>query len=96
MIPLYKTVLPSIGINRHITKEYRYAPKRYQGLGLMNIYTDMNIETIQLLLNHAGTNSQLGLFIQVQIEALQLEVGTTSPIFTLPYAKYKILTTNYW
>ena len=43
---LYKMILPKMGINNHIPKVFRYAPKCFQGAELPNIYTDQGIYQI--------------------------------------------------
>ena len=94
VIPIFKTILPRMGINRHIAKCYRYGPKKYHGLGLRNLYTDQGVEQLKMLLRHGGTKSQCGILIQCCYEALQLEVGSQQPLFDLDYETFEALCTE--
>ena len=42
-IPLFKTILPKMGINRHLALVYRYGPASCFGLQCNNIYTEQGI-----------------------------------------------------
>jgi hypothetical protein len=91
---LYKTILPKMGVNRHIGKVYRYGPISSQGLACPNIYTEQGIAQLQLLLDHGGLTTQCGILLPACYESSTLETGSAYPMFDLPYANYQSLTTQ--
>ena len=52
MRPIFKAILPKIGIVRTIALEYRYGPMMMQVMSMLNIYTMQGIEHIQFALSH--------------------------------------------
>ena len=104
MIPLYKTLMPKLGVVGNAPLAYRYGSEKYFGFGLPNIHIDhiiaklniyiVHFTTSTLLQNHSPT--LLGQHIQQTSERLQLEVGIDTPFFHLPYSVYGIYTTSCW
>ena len=94
--PIYKTMLPKIGLNKHLPLAFRYAPKSLQGLELPNIYTDQGIGQLQHFLRHIGVKSQDGDMIICNLEAVQIIIGTTIPFLNLPFIDYQNLLPECW
>ena len=93
---LHKNFLPRIGVDSHMPLAYRYAPSKYQGLGSMDVEIKQFIEKVKMFLTHANTNTQLGRSIQLNLESIHIITGINTPIFSLPYSKYKMLTEDGW
>ena len=93
---LHKVLLPKIGIDAHLPLVYRYAPSRYQGLNSLNVETKQFIEKLKIFLFHMSTKSQLSQSLQMNLESLQLLIGTNFHIFHLPYEKYGIFAPSSW
>ena len=83
MTPLFQTILPKMGINRHLALVYRYGPSSCYGLQCNNLYTEQGIAKLQLLLDQAGTTTQCGLLLTSCYEYHSLQHGTSSPLFKL-------------
>ena len=104
MIPLYKKLMPKLGVVGNAPLVYRYGSEKYFGFGLPDIHIDhiiakINIYTVHftpstILNNHTPT--LLGQHIQQTAERLQLEIGIDTPFFHLPYSVYGIYTTSCW
>ena len=93
---LHKRYLPRIGIDSHMPLAYRCAPNKYQGLNSLDVQTKQLIETLKLFMTHAGTQSQLGQSIQLNLESMHISAGLNIPIFNLPYSKYNMLIEKGW
>jgi hypothetical protein len=57
---IWYKLLPSLCVNRNITKEYRMLPLGLQGLALQNPNIDALSKEIHLLQSHWDTGSMLG------------------------------------
>ena len=93
---LYKTMLPRMGVARNISLAYRYAPKRYQGLGCLEIQIQQYCEKVKMFLYHANTESQIGHSIKANIESLHLLIGVNKPLFELSFDQYGFLSETTW
>lgn len=91
MQPVLKAALPKMGINRNTTRVYIYGPTKYQGLEIPNLYTDLGVARLQLLLIHGNCSTQLGRSLTTIIEGHQLECGSLKSILCLDYRKYGML-----
>ena len=94
--PLYKMILPKMGINNHIPTVFRYAPRSLQGCELPNLYTDQGIYQITHFLRHIGEDTQDGKMIVINIEAAQIHIGTSIPFLHLPYPDYEYMLPDCW
>ena len=75
-----------MGVNRHITKVYRYGPTSAQGLACPKIYTEQGIAQLQLLIDHGGLQTQFGILFLTCYNFSILEIGSAHPMFDLLYA----------
>ena len=96
MLPVYKTILPKMGVIRTINTIYRYVPKHMNGLGLPHIYTEQGIAHIQTFLSHMNTTTKLGHLMMAQIQSCSIELGSTKILFHLDYQTWSPLLTNCW
>ena len=91
---IYHEVLPHIGVNRKITREYRMLPEQYQGLGLINPNVEVLCAKIQLIRAHWDTNTTLGNLLTQSYQVFQMEVGLGGNIFSKPFAELGHLATH--
>ena len=93
---IHKTLLPKLGVVRSLSIAYRSAPSKYQGLGSLHTSSKQFLLKIKLFLQHANTNSQLGLNITNGLESLHLLMGVNTPLFQLSYEDYGFLSEETW
>ena len=58
--PLYRQLLPRLGVVATLPTPYRHCTKRYYGLGLPCLHLEKTIEKLNLLLAHYSISSQPG------------------------------------
>jgi hypothetical protein len=88
---IHKKFISRIGINKHLPLSYRYAPKKYQGLGSLNVETQQLIEKLKIFMFHCHQSTVLGQSIMTILESMQLLLCMDQPIFLLSYEKYGFL-----
>ena len=93
---LYSTVLPRIGMNRHLPLVFRYGPEPCHGLGLPQTVIQQYVDKVKLLLQHANQDTQLGKSIISILETIHLSMGVQTPIFRLDYSKFHFLLEPCW
>jgi hypothetical protein len=71
---IWYKLLPSLCVNRNITKEYRMLPLWFQGLAFLNPNIDVLIKKIHLLQSHWDTGSTLGLMLHQAYQVFQVKV----------------------
>jgi hypothetical protein len=86
-------LIPSLCVNRNITKEYRMLPLRFQGLALPNPNIDALRKKIHLLQSHWDTWSMSGWMLHQAYQVIQVEVGLGKNIFS-PFISFGRLTTH--
>ena len=89
-------ILGHLGICRNIPTELRYIPSCFGGFALRSLTTEATAESLNMFLQHYGTESSLGIFLTATIENLQLELGVTGCPFTYDYSIWKDLATDSW
>ena len=92
----YGTILPRMKMNRHLPKAYRYAPKRYHGLGLPQTIITQYIAKVKRLIFHMNQNTELGISMVSLMETFHLSMGVHTPIFELEYDKFHFLLESCW
>ncbi len=78
---IYYNLLPQLGINRNITREYRMLPRQYQGLGLPNPNIEILSAKLQLIQEHWDTTTTMGSMLMQAYQVFQMEVGLGGNIF---------------
>jgi len=96
MQKFYRETIPTLGTNRNFPHELRYAPAKYNGLGLPNWKWEQEIAHVQELLTHGGSATLTGDFFRSQVEQVQVEIGTNIPLFSLPFKRYGTNVTPCW
>ena len=94
--PIYYQLLPYLGVNRNITKEWQTLPLEYLGLGLPKFGLEMTIGKINLLLQNFDEQTPLGMSMQASYEQLELELGVGGCAFQQSFATLGHLATKSW
>jgi len=80
--PHQRTVHPHYGADpnerRYFPREVLYAPIKFQGVGLKNIYITMGLLRVDLIASEGKANSITGDLVRTSIEATKIELGLPS------------------
>ncbi len=80
---VWYNLLPSLCVNRHITKEFCTLPLRFQGLTLPNPKINALSSKVYLIREHwERRGSIIGKMLEVVYVVLQTEVGVRSEVLT--------------
>ena len=93
---LFQTLLPRLGVNRHFPIALRHASSRFLGLGIPHPFWEQGIAKLRLFLELASAGNTEAKLIQTSLELLQLELGSASNLFNLPYERWHSLGTDCW
>ncbi len=85
MTCLYQVLLPCLGVNCHFLVTLCHVLPGHHGLGLPNPYWEQGISGLCLFLKQANASSSEATLIWASLEFLQLELGTHSNVFSLPF-----------
>ena len=89
-------ILSRLGICRSITREWRYLPPSFGRMGLHNLTAEATTASLNLFLQHYGTDTLLGIYLSTSIENLQLELGVSKCPFKYDYEVWNVLATDSW
>jgi len=84
------------GIASTMSRNLVFASHRYGCLGIKNLYTDMGVKKITMMLGHIRKGDKTGKILQVALGCLQQEVGLHTPVLESSYTKFACLTTHSW
>ena len=91
----YYKLLPILGVNRNIGKEWRTLPERYQGLGLPDFEVHALSKKIHFLQRKWDGKDATSNMTGTTYEAFMIEVGVYGNMFALDWSKYKCLATEH-
>ena len=94
--PVFKVVLPKIGVNRHLPKTYRYASLSHHGLASQDYFVNQGVDHIVKMLAHIAKHTYVGGLLEAILELAALEIGSGTNIFHLDYERYSGLLTDSW
>jgi hypothetical protein len=95
--PLLTLALQAMGIQGNFPRDLVHGPKKYQGLGIPNLYITQGIAHINWLLKYGTAEEHLtGKLIQQSMEAMKVEVRLPGPILSQSYDAFGQLATNCW
>ena len=66
--PTLFKLLPFIGVNRHITKEWRTLPVEFLGLGFPDLTVEQPIQQLNTLLQSFSEKTPLGTYLRATYE----------------------------
>ncbi len=96
MKPIRAAGLPALGINRHLTLEVVHGPKRYQGVGITDLWTIQGILKFWLALQHGDAPTITGHQLRASMELHTIEIGLPGQLLHQDYKKFGKLATNSW
>ena len=96
MSPILMGGLPRIGICRTMARSLVYAPIKYQGLGIQNLYITQGVQHVKAILNHIWQRTTTGSLILMSMEYVKMEVGIRGSIFSKDYEIYGHLAEESW
>ena len=92
---VWYNLLPTLRVNRHITKEFRTLPLRFQGLALPNPNIDVLSSKIHLIREHWDRpGSIVGKMLEAAYLVFQTEVGVGGTVLQMPYNELGCLATH--
>jgi hypothetical protein len=68
-------MLPSLGVNRHVKREWQTIAREFGGIGLHSLSIKQFISWTELILQHYHTKLTVSTKIKASLQALQLEIG---------------------
>lgn len=89
-------LLPHIGVNRNIKKEWRLLHTTFGGIGLLSLPVEQFICRTSALLQHFNTDTIIGRKLTCSIHLLQLQLGTNGNPFLLSFTRHGHLAPNSW
>ena len=89
-------ILSRLGICRSCDVPWRYIPSNHGGMGLRYLMAEATAASLNLFLQHYGTDTSLGTYLTTSIENLQLELGVTGYPFQYDYGVWSRLATDSW
>jgi hypothetical protein len=92
----YYHILPALGMNRHITREWRTLPTTYQGLGLPQMSIEKLSAMLHFLQKHWASQDSMGKLLRCMFELSQLEIGLSGNFLLRDYSLYGRLATHSW
>ena len=87
--PVLCAGLPSSGISRNFPRALVHAPRRYQGLGLPNLWISQGVSHLLHALRHGSHSSITGQLLRTSLESLILDLGLPGCPFLSPIGKCK-------
>jgi hypothetical protein len=89
--------LPCSGIARTSPRALVYAPIKYQGLGIPNLYISEGTSHIERILKYRHLDDDItGQVVRASVEQLKLEIGCNEPTLSLPCDHFSKLATQCW
>ena len=77
-------MLQKLGINRNLPTAIRHGPTEFGGMALLDLRTELGIETIKYLRNAVYAQSATGLLIILTLKHLQQEAGIGEHLLECP------------
>ena len=93
---LYQNLLGKLNMSTKLPLEYRYGPHKFQGAALLKVYVFQLIAKLSIFLHYANLKTQLGNIYLASMEAMMIEIGSTTHFFSLPFPDYSHLTPVSW
>ena len=96
LTPLYKKLLPKLGVVSNLPLAYRSSVAQCLGLGLPCLCINNVIAKVNFIATHLFTNSLPGKQLCHTLEDLQFKVGSRTQFFALPFSSYGSYCTDSW
>ena len=97
---LMHIILPVLINAHHIQRHFKYslamAPHRYGGLNITHHFYTLLYLKLQKFLYHIRQRDKTGNLLLISLENSQLQLGTSTPFYTLPHNTWSQLITHTW
>jgi hypothetical protein len=87
--PALAALLPKIHLNHLTLHAVLFATSKYGGLSLPDLYIDHGLGQLTLLVGHLKLQDENSNLILSILSHLQLYIGSTNPVMTLPFNRYQ-------
>jgi hypothetical protein len=94
--PIRLAALPALDNNRHLSLIVVHGPKKYQGLGIPDLWTVQGILKLWLVIQHGHTLTITGHQIRTSMELHTLETGLPRNLLQQDFGTYGMLATKSW
>ena len=94
MLNNYAAMLPKMGFNQHLPKTIRYGPKKYNGKGLTHLSIHQHAKHLEIFVSHLRYQTHLGKILRMQMDKMQLFLGTEEHFLTLSSDDFKYTEPN--
>jgi hypothetical protein len=88
--------LPAMGINSHLTLTIVHGPQKYQGLGILDLWTVQSILKLWLALQHGDAPTINGNQLRASMKLHTIEIGLPSQLMQQDFKIYGQLATISW
>ena len=96
MAPILQAALPSIQVQKNLPRTLVYAPIKYQGLGIKDLWTSQLIEHLHAIMRHSQRPTLTGTTIDSCMEDLVLELGSSTSFWDLDFTRWESIITKTW
>jgi hypothetical protein len=96
MKPIQAARLQALGINCYLTLEVAHGSKRYQGVGIPDLWTSQGILKLCLALQHGDAPTITGHQLRASMELHTIEIGLLGQLLHQDYKIFGQLATNSW
>ena len=73
--------VPALGYNRGFPRAVLLGPTDYGGAAIPHLYTECNIQKLEMIIMHVRANTELGILFRINLNWIQLISGLTTPFF---------------
>jgi hypothetical protein len=87
-VPALAALLPKMHLNRHTPHAVLFGPMKYGRLAMPDTYTDQGYGQLRFLIGHLHLADEVGDLIKIASSHLQVQVGSATQFFCLPYPPY--------
>ena len=92
----YRHLMGKLGLSTKFPLAYKFGPHKFQGAALLEVYVSQMIGKLIIFLYQSNIRSQLSNTFTLSMEAIQIEVGSTTQFFSLQFQDYGCLTPASW
>jgi hypothetical protein len=96
MRPLLQAGLPVLGLNRHLTRSVVYGPRRFQGVGIPDLWVLQGILKLWLALAHGDAPTITGCSLRAALSLHMIELGLPGYMFQQDFTQFGHLATHSW
>ncbi|CAJ1931701.1 unnamed protein product, partial [Cylindrotheca closterium] len=94
--PVLQVCLPKSGVCRNFPRSVVFAPVDYQGLGVPHPFGKQVYKHLEMILRHMLGGTKTGAYLDANLQAHQLETGTSFGLLQQDYQNTSILASDTW